>query len=126
MVEHHDALGAALGFDQRFHFRVVDAANFGLVVEIGDLGVVPHETEAVAVQHEVFRMRTAVVNSDAARIGRAARARVAAARTGDDGEDLGSIVDDVIERRLDRVGNRTGSGVELGRKRHRQLLWFLR
>ena len=109
VVEHHDALGAAFGFDQRFHFRIVDALDLGLVVEIGNLGVVPHETEAVAVQHEILGVRAAVVNSDAARIGRAAGARVAAAGAGDDGEDLGSVVDDVVERRLDRVGYRTGA-----------------
>ena len=74
MVEHDDALGAALGFDQCFHLRVVDAADFVVVEEIADRGVMPHETEAVALQREIFDVRTAVMDFDAPRIGRAAGA----------------------------------------------------
>ena len=62
------------------------------------------EAEAIALEHEVVRVRTAVVNDHAARVRRAAGARVAAAWTGDDGEDLGAVIDDVIECRFDGIG----------------------
>src|SRR5665213_552142 len=104
MVEHHDALGAALGLYQRFHFRIVHAPDFALVVEIGNFGVVIHETEAIAVQHEVLGVGAAGVDDDTTRVRRAAGAGIAAAGTGNDGEDFGPVVDDVIERRLDRIG----------------------
>ena len=44
------------------------------------------------------------MNGYTARIGLAAGARVAAAPTGDDGEDLAAVVDDVVQRRLNMVG----------------------
>ena len=72
VVEHDDALGAALAFDQRFHLRIVDPPDLILVVEVLDFGVVAHEAKAVALQHKIFRMVTTVVNGYAARIGRAA------------------------------------------------------
>ena len=116
MVEHDDPLGAALGFDQRFHLRIVDPLDLGLVEEVGNLGVVTNEAEAVALEREVVRVRTAVVNDHAARIGRAAGARVAAAGTGDDSEDLVAVIDDVIERRFDGVGGDVElSGVSHGK-----------
>ena len=72
MVEYDDTLGAALAFDQRFHFRIVDPPDLILVIEVLNFGVVAHEAKAVALQHKIFRMGTAVVNGYAARIGRAA------------------------------------------------------
>ena len=53
MIENDDARRAALGLHQRFHLRIIDAAHLGLVEEIGDLGVVAHEAEALALEVEV-------------------------------------------------------------------------
>src|SRR5437762_2948571 len=79
VIKNDDAFGAALGFDQRLHLRIVDPADFILVVEVGDIGVVAQEAKSMALQREFLRMGTAVMNGYAARIGLAARARIAAA-----------------------------------------------
>ena len=104
MVEHDHPRRAAFGFDQGFHLRIVDPPYFSLVVEIGDLGVVADETEAVAVEHEIFRQRPAVVDDDAPRVGCSSAAYILAAGPGRDGEDLAAVIDDVVERRLDGIG----------------------
>ena len=72
MVEYDDALGATLAFDQRFHLRMIDPPDLILVIKVLNFGVMAHEAKAVALQHKIFRMGTAVVNGYAARIGRAA------------------------------------------------------
>ena len=78
MVEHHHALGAALRFDQLDHFRVVDAADFVLVVEVTHFCRVADEAEAVAVEHEAIRFQTAVMHFHRTRIVAAALALVVA------------------------------------------------
>ena len=126
MVEHHDALGAALGFNQLDHLRIVNALDLVFVVEIGDLGVMAHEAEAVALQLKILGVRPAVMDRHRVRVRVAAAARVAAAWRGDDGVDRGAIVDDVVKRCLDGIGG----NVELGSLGHDQLLckalrlWF--
>ena len=86
-----------------------DGGTTGHRLGIGEIDAL--EAEAVAIQHEILGMQAAIVERDAARIGRAAGARVATAGRCHDGEDLGSVVDDVIERRLNGVGCRLGSSV---------------
>src|SRR5262249_44314142 len=110
MIEPDDALGAALKLDQRLHLRVVDAADFILVVEFLHFGVVANETKAMALKHKILRVWPAIVNGDAARIRRAARASISAARTGDDCEDFAAIVDDVIECGLNSIGREVEFG----------------
>ena len=102
VVEHDDARRAGLRLHQRFHLRIVDAPHFGLVEEVRDLGVVGDEMKAVVLEREVAM--PAVVQSDAPRIGLAAGAPVGRAWCAGLGENLGAVVDDVIERRLDRFG----------------------
>ena len=97
-------------FDERFHLRVVDALDLVGVEEVGDLGVVTHEAESVALQVEFPGVRPAVVNGDAARVRRAARADIGAAGAGGDGEDLAAVVGDVVERRFDLVDRFRGRG----------------
>src|SRR5262249_37187051 len=82
---------------------VVDAADLVLVVEIRDLGVVPHEPETVAVEHEIARMRPSVVHGDAARVRRAAGAHVERAGPARVGVDRLAGIAEVIYRRLDRI-----------------------
>jgi hypothetical protein len=122
VVEHDDALGAALGFDQRLHLRVVDASNFTLVVELLHFGIVAQEAKAVALQLKILRLEAAVVNGYAARIGLTARAGVAAAWTGDDRENLAAVIHDVIERRLDLVRRQLELGALGCGLRHGRLL----
>jgi hypothetical protein len=64
---------------------------------------VPHEAKAVAVQLKLAGVRAAVVDAHAPRIGLAAGARVAAAWSGNNGEDRRAVVDNVIERRFDGI-----------------------
>ena len=72
VIEHDDALGAALGFHQRFHLRVIDPADLALVVEIADLGVVMDKAKAVALEREAVGIGPAVAQHDAMRVGFAA------------------------------------------------------
>src|SRR5439155_1418447 len=65
VIEYEDALGAALGFYQRFHLRVVNSADLVFVVKIGDLGVVMHKAEAVALQRKAVGVGPAIVQTHA-------------------------------------------------------------
>jgi hypothetical protein len=105
VIKDDDAPGAALGFYQRFHLRVVDPADLVLVVEIGDLGVVMHKPEAVALQREAVGIKPAVVQCDAPRVGLAtANPRVGAARRAHQRDGCGAGIDKIVERRFDRLG----------------------
>src|SRR5262249_40349582 len=95
VVEHHDAPGAALALNQLDHLGVVDALDLVGVEEVLHLRVVTHEAEAVALELKFAGVVAAVVNGDAARIGRAAGAHVGATRVRGDGENLAAVVDDV-------------------------------
>src|SRR5690242_17593969 len=110
VIEYDHTFGTALGLDQRFHLRIVDAPNFVLVVKILDFGVVAHKAKAVTLQSKIIRMGPAIVNGHAPRIRRAAGARIGTARTGDYGEDLVAVVDDVIERGFDVIGREVKFG----------------
>ncbi len=72
VIEHDDPPGAALGFDQRLHLRIVDAPEFSLVEEVLHSGIVVDEAEAVHVELEFVQMKAAVVHDDLVGIGRAA------------------------------------------------------
>ena len=81
VVEDHDPRGAALGLHQRFHLRVINPPNLVFVEELADFGVVADEAKTFAVEHELARMRPAVMDDDApgieppaAHVGRPARA----------------------------------------------------
>jgi hypothetical protein len=81
---------------------------------------VPYKAKAASLQIELFDVRTAVMNFHAARIGRAAGSCIAAARAGDDGENLAAIIHDVVKRSLYCIrGN-----VEFGGLAHGALLVF--
>ena len=69
MIEDLHARRAAFGLHQLFHFAIVAAANLVLVEEIGDLGVVAHEAEAMAVERKSAGLVASVVERDAMRIG---------------------------------------------------------
>ena len=71
------------------------------------------EAEAVDVELELAEVRAAVVHHDLVRIGRAAVLHVRGAGAAGVVEDLGAVVDDVVDGRLD--GQRRG--VELRRER---------
>ena len=101
MVEHDDARSAAFGFHQLFHFRIVDASNFLLVEEVGDFGVVTNEAKALAVELQVPGERAAIVDDDQPRVDRAA-ADVERARATRLGKNLHTVVDQIIQRRVDR------------------------
>ena len=120
MVEYDHPLGAALGFDQLHHLRIVNALDLVLVVKVINFGVVRDKAKAVRLQIEFFRVRTTVVNFDAAWIWRAAGARIAAAGAGDDGKYFAAVIHDVVKRGFDCVrGN-----VEFGGLAHGALPGF--
>ena len=104
MVEHHDALGAALGFDQLDHFRIVDPPDFILVVEIAHPGRMVDEAEAVAVELEAIDLEAAVVHFHLPRVERAATAPVVGAGRTGIGEQVLAVVFDVVDGRLHDIG----------------------
>ena len=114
VVEHHDAPGSALGLHQGFHLGVIGAADFGLVEEIAHPGVVAHEAEAVALEREAVRREPPVAQRHPVRVRLAAGAHVERARAAGIGEQFGAVIDNVVERRLDRVGD----GGKLGGHAH--------
>ena len=114
VVEHDDALGAALRFDQRLHLGIVDALHFGFVEEVLHPGVVRHEPEAVDIEIELADMRAAVVHHDLLRVLRAAGSDVERAWTAGVGEHLGTVVDEIVDDRLDGLRR----GVEFGESGH--------
>src|SRR5262249_2424847 len=118
VIEDDDARGAAFGFYQRFHLRIIDAADLLLVEEVGDLGVVTNETEAVAIEHEWFRLHPRIANGHAAGIGRAPAAHTGCARHGGLREYLLAVIENVIDPGLDRFADR----VPLENLCHGQLL----
>ena len=101
MIEHHHARGAALGLHQRFHLGVIDAAHLVLIEEVGDRGIVTHEAEAFAVEHERIAVQPGIVDRHTARIDGAAGAHISAARTGRLGEQLLPVIDDIVDRGID-------------------------
>ena len=109
VVEHDDAPGAALLLHQRFHLRVIDALDLGVVVEIGDLRVVPDETETLAVELEPVGERPAVGQGHAVRFrAAAADTGVAPARLGDQRYRHRLTGDEIVELGLDRGGDDFG------------------
>ena len=82
MVEHHDALGAALGFDQLDHLRIIDVADLRLVEEVGDRGLMPGKLKAFAVERSVDVPAVAddhvmrIQRAEGAHLGRAAADRL--------------------------------------------------
>jgi hypothetical protein len=106
VVEHDDARGAALGLHQRLHLRVVDAADLVVVEEIGDLGIVTHETEAMAIERERLGSAPRIANGHAVRVERAAGAGVGGARRRGLREQLLAVVEDVVDGRLDGFADR--------------------
>ena len=120
VIENHDTGGAALRFHQRFHFWVINSPHFAIVEEVGDFGVVAHETKALAIEHEFVGVRTAVVDHDTPRISGAA-ALVGRPSTARLGENLHPIVNEIIEGRFD-LRNRFGGRLPFQDLIHCQLL----
>ncbi len=101
VIEHHDALGAALLFDQVDHLRIIDIADLRLVEEIGHGGFVPGELKAFAVERRVEF--APVANDHGMRIDRALRSHLGRAAADRLHHDLLAVVLHIIQRRLDRV-----------------------
>ena len=68
VIEYNHPRGTALGLHQRFHLRIVDVADFILVVEIRDVGVVTHKAKAVAFERKTVGIGPAIMQHDRARI----------------------------------------------------------
>src|SRR4029077_18432003 len=68
MVEHHHARSSALGLHQLFHLWIVDATDLVLIEEVRDRGIVTHEAEAFAVEHERIAVQPGIVDGYMARI----------------------------------------------------------
>ena len=69
----------------------------------------------MALQHKIFRMGTAVVNGYAVRIQAVPAERVSVQPgTGDDGENLTTVVDNVVQRRIDMVRRESKSKPTVG------------
>src|SRR6476646_6342856 len=101
MVEHHHARSSALGLHQLFHLWIVDATDLVLIEEVRDRGIVTHEAEAFAVEHERIAVQPGIVDGYMARIDGAAGAHISAARTGRLGEQLLPVIDDIVDRGID-------------------------
>src|SRR5262249_15596065 len=95
--------------------RVVDAADFVSVEEIGDLGVVTDETEALAIERKRPRLQPRIADSHAMGIERAAAAYVGRARRRGLGEYLLAVIEHVVDRGL-------ADGFPLDDLNHGQLL----
>src|SRR6185312_4042826 len=104
VVEDDDARRAGLRLDQRFHLRIVDAANLLLIEEVAHRRIVPAEPKAVGIEREAIGERASIVHDDAARIGRAAGADIRRARSARIGEGLLTRIAQIIDLRLDRLG----------------------
>src|SRR5262249_46055517 len=116
--EYDHARGAALGLHQRLHLRVVDAADFVSVEEIGDLGVVTDETEALAIERKRPRLQPRIADGHAMGIERAAAAYVGRARRRGLGEYLLAVIENVVDGGLDGLAD----GFPLDDLNHGQLL----
>src|SRR4051812_24394057 len=68
VIEDDDAGRAAFGLHQGFHFRIIDPAHFILIEEVAHAGLVAHETKAIAIECEVAREGTAVVDTHLPRV----------------------------------------------------------
>src|SRR6478609_7009407 len=101
MIKHHHARGPALGLHQLFHLWIVDATDLVLIEEVRDRGIVTHEAEAFAVEHERVAVQPGIVDGYMARIDGAAGAHISAARTGRLGEQLLPVIDDIVDRGID-------------------------
>ena len=113
MVENYDARGSRLHLHQGFHFRVIDPAHIVLVQKIANLRVMGDEAETVAIEHEFGRMRAAVVDGDLAGIGLAARAHLGRARPARVGVGHLTGIQEIVDGRLDGIGDRIGRHVLL-------------
>ena len=105
VIEHHHARGPALGLHQGFHLGVVDAAHLALVEEVDDPGVVADEAKAVPIERKPIPEQACIADGDAARVRRPAGAHIERTRTTRIGEQLLAVVDDIVDRRLDRLGD---------------------
>src|SRR5262249_12498006 len=106
VIEYDHARGAALGLHQRFHFGVVDAADFALVEEIGDLGVVRDETVALAIERKRLRVQPRIADGHAVGIERAAAAYVGRPRRRGLGDFFLAVIDNVVDGGLDGLADR--------------------
>jgi len=98
--------GAAFGLHQRLHLRVVDAADFALVEEIGNLGVVTNETEALAIERKRLRVQPRIADGHTVGIERAAAAYVGRARRRGLREYLLAVIENVVDGGLDGLADR--------------------
>src|SRR5205814_2852156 len=110
VIEHDDALGAADFLYQRLTFRVVNAADLVLVVEIPYSALIADKTEALALEIEAGRQRPAIQNLYAMGLVAAALALVAPTRIGNLRDKLLAGIGEVDQLRLDCLGR----GVEFG------------
>src|SRR5262249_4606113 len=106
VIKYDHARGAALGLHQRLHLRVVDPADLVLVEEIGNLGVVTDETEALAIERKRLRVQPRIADGHAMEIERAAATAAGRARRRGLGEYLLAIIDNVVDGRLDGLADR--------------------
>src|SRR5262249_42526076 len=87
-----------------FHFGVVHPPHFCLVEEVVYRRIVADETETIALKRKATRMVSAVADRHMTWIWRSAGAHVHPARGGGRGENLSTVVHNIVERRVDRVG----------------------
>ncbi len=106
MVEHHHPRGAALRLHQCFHLGIVDAADLVFVEEILHFGVVAREDEAVAIEDELALVAARIVHGDGAGVRRAAAAHIRSPGRRGLGEDLLTVIGDVVDSGLDCLGDR--------------------
>src|SRR6516162_7176929 len=106
VIEYDHTRGAAFGLHQRLHLRVVDAADFALVEEIGNLGVVTNETEALAIERKRLHVQPRIADGHAVGIERAAAAYVGRARRRGLREYLLAVIENVVDGGLDGLADR--------------------
>ena len=105
MIEHDDPVGAALGHNQPFHLRVVDPADFILVIKIGHPGRMMDKAKAVLLEREFPDFQSAVAQCDAVLLAvAAAGAPVRFSRGADQGDRQGLGIDKIIEGGVERRG----------------------
>src|SRR5260370_16103799 len=117
VIEDDNARGAAFGFHQRFHLRIIDPADLVLVEEIRHFRVVTNKTEAVAIEHERLRIEPRIADRHAMGVDRAAAAHVRRARRRRLSEDFLPVIEKVVDRRLDGFVDR----FPFDNRDHRQL-----
>jgi len=100
VIEDDDALGAAFGFHQRFHLRIVGAAHLGIVEKVDYLGVVRNEAEAFTLELKILGEGATVTQHDPVWVGLAA-ARICRSAGAGFGDDFLAGIDEVIQGRFD-------------------------